>query len=82
MAELVQTGALVGGYRPATSGKTISGSSKIEKDSVYVANNELVSSLLIINAASLDEAGLIAKKCRIFEFEGDVEIRPLTETAR
>jgi hypothetical protein len=68
---------LVTGYRPAGTGKTISGKEKVEKDSVYIANKELVSSLIIIKATSLEEAGVIAKKCPIYEFDGSVEIRPL-----
>ncbi len=82
MGGLGQAGALVTGYRPSNTGKTISGVEKVEKDSVYIDNNELVSSFIIINATNLEDAGTIAKKCPIFEFGGSVEIRPLSETAR
>ena len=82
MGGLAQTGALVTGYRPTGAGKTISGIEKIEKDSVYVANGEMVSSFVIIKATSLEDASVIAKKCPIFEFGGSVEVRPLSQTAQ
>lgn len=81
MGSLGQSGVLVSGYRPTGDGKTISGAAKTVKDSVYVANGELVSSFIIIKAADMNEAGEIAAKCPIFEFDGSVEIRPLMETA-
>jgi hypothetical protein len=81
MGQLGQAGALVSGYRPAGGGKTISGAAKTVKDSVYVANNELISSFIIIKASGMDEATALANKCPIFEFDGSVEIRPLMETA-
>ncbi len=82
MGGLGQSGALVSGYRPTGDGKTISGTAKTVKDSLYVANNELVSSFIIIKATDMNEAGEIAAKCPIFEFDGSVEIRPLMETAQ
>jgi hypothetical protein len=81
MGELGKAGKLVSGFRPSNEGETISGIAKIEQKGVYVANNELVSSFIIIKAASMDEAGAIAKKCPIFDFDGSVEIRPLQNTA-
>lgn len=81
MGNLGQTGKLVSGFRPSHEGETISGTAKTMQKGVYIANNELVSSFIIIKADSMDEAGEIAKKCPIFEFDGSVEIRPLLNTA-
>jgi hypothetical protein len=81
MSNLGQSGKLVSGFRPSNQGKTITGTKKITQEGVYISNNELISSFIIINAASMDEAGEIARKCPIFEFDGSVEIRPLMEKA-
>lgn len=80
MGNLAQTGKLVSGFRPTNEGKTITGSDKITKEGVYVADNELVSSFIVVNAVSMDEASEIAKNCPIFEFNGSVEIRPIMQT--
>ena len=81
MGDLAQTGKLVSGFRPSDQGKTITGMHKTIHEGVYVSNNELVSSFIIINATSMDEAGEIAGKCPIFEFDGSVEIRPIADKA-
>ncbi|RFM32417.1 YciI family protein [Chitinophaga silvisoli] len=81
MGDLGKTGKPVSGFRPSNEGETISGTAKTVHKGVYVANNELVSSFIIIKAASMNEAGEIAKKCPIFDFDGSVEIRPLQNTA-
>ena len=80
MTNLAQSGKLVSGFRPSNEGKTISGSGKQTRDGVYIANNDLVSSVIIVKAASMDEACEIARKCPIFEFDGSIEIRPLMNT--
>jgi len=77
MNDLKKSGKLVSGVRPNTKGKTISGSEKVTNEGAYIANHELVSSFIIINASSMDEATGIAKNCPIFEFDGSVEIRPI-----
>jgi len=81
MGELGKSGKIAGGYRPGNGGETITGSAQITKPGPYVANNELVSSFIIINAKDMDEARAIAKKCPVFEFNGSVEIRPIQNTA-
>lgn len=78
MGGLGQNGQIVGGYRPAPDGKTIT--SKGIKEGAYYSNNESVSSFMIIKAASMDAAEAIAKKCPILEFDGSVEVRPLLMT--
>jgi hypothetical protein len=78
---LAQTGKLVTGYRSATGGKTIQGSSRTGKDGAYAADREVVSSIIVIRASGMDEASAIAKNCPIYEFDGSVEIRPVLNTA-
>ena len=73
---LAQSGKLVTGYRPGTEGKTISGSAKTMRDEAY-GNKEVVSSIFVIRAASLEEAADIAEKCPIYEMDGSVEVRPI-----
>ena len=81
MGNLIQSGSLVIGYRPATEGLTISGNEKALKSTPYVANGELVSSVMVIKAVDMDAAKAIADKCPVFEFGGTIEVRPLMETA-
>ncbi len=81
MGNLAQSGDLVAGYRPAGDGLTISGTGKTLTSNIYVANDELVSSVLVINAADMDAAKTIADKCPVFEFGGSVEVRAVLNTA-
>lgn len=81
MGNLVQSGSLVAGYRPAGEGLTLSGTAKTLNSTPYVANSELVSSVLIINAVDMDAAKTIADKCPVFEFGGSVEVRAVMNAA-
>jgi len=81
MGNLAQSGSLVSGYRPTDQGLTISGTDKKVNPTPYVANNELVSSVMVINAVDMDAAKAIADKCPVFEFGGSVEVRAMLNTA-
>lgn len=81
MGNLAQSGDLVAGYRPTNEGATISGKEKSIKPIPYVANDDLVSSVLIIKAESLEAAKLVANKCPVFEFGGSVEVRAMMNVA-
>ncbi|MFB9841558.1 YciI family protein [Mucilaginibacter ginsenosidivorans] len=81
MGELGKSGKLASGYRPASNGLTISGTGKSLKSEPYVADGDQVSSILVINAESMDAAKAIADKCPVFEFGGSVEVRPVMNTA-
>ncbi|MBV8253400.1 MAG: hypothetical protein JO154_12400 [Chitinophaga sp.] len=81
MGNLGKSGKLVSGFRPSNEGETISGTAKTSQKGPYVANNELISSFIIIKASSMEEAGEIAKKCPIFDFDGSVEVRPMMNMA-
>ena len=81
MGNLIQSGSLVAGYRPANEGLTMSGGKKDLKPIPYVANDELVSSVLIVNAVDMDAAKAIADKCPVFEFGGSVEVRSVMNIA-
>lgn len=81
MGNLAQSGDLVAGYRPAGEGLTLSGSTKVLNPIPYVANGELVSSVMIIKAVDMDSAKAIADKCPVFEFGGSVEVRSIMDLA-
>ncbi len=81
MGDLAKNGKISAGYRPTAEGLTIEGRTKTIKPTAYMANGEMISSFLIINAADLDEAKQIAAKCPVFELEGNVEIRSVQNTA-
>jgi len=81
MGNLAQSGDLVAGYRPTNEGATISGKDKSTKPIPYVANDDLVTSVLIIKAENIDAAKTIANRCPVFEFGGSVEIRSMMNVA-
>lgn len=81
MGNLAQSGTLVSGFRPAGDGLTISGTDKSVQSTPYIADGQLVSSILLIKSESLDAAKAIADKCPVFEFGGSVEVRPLMNAA-
>jgi hypothetical protein len=61
------------------TGKTVRGRDKVVTDGPYAESKDLVSGTLIVEAASLAEAAEIARDCPILEFDGSVEVRPVTE---
>jgi hypothetical protein len=81
MGNLAQSGDLVAGYRPAGEGLTLTGSTKVLNPTPYMANGELVSSVLVIKAVNMDAAKAIADKCPVFEFGGSVEVRSIMDLA-
>ncbi|HMH31538.1 MAG TPA: YciI family protein [Puia sp.] len=80
IGELARSGKLVTGLRPAADGRTISGSARTLNNAAYSKNGEEVSSIFVIKAANMDEASSIAQKCPIYEMDGSVEIRSITNT--
>src|SRR3982751_3384861 len=60
MGTLTQSGDLAAGYRPANDGLTIKGTGKAVTSTPYMADGELVSSVLIIKAVDMDAAKAIA----------------------
>ena len=81
MVNLGKSGTLVAAYRPSNEGLTMSGTGKALKTTAYVADNELVSSVLIIKAVDMDVAKDISGKCPVFEFGGSVEVRSVMNAA-
>jgi hypothetical protein len=61
------------------SGVTVRGRGRIVTDGPYAESKDLVSGIVVVEAASLDEAGQLAHGCPIFELDGSVEVRPVLE---
>ena len=59
------------------SGKTVRGRDKMVTDGPYAESKDLVSGIVVVEAASLDEAAGWARDCPILELGGSVEVRPL-----
>ena len=74
IGQLAQSGKLVTSYRPGAEGKTITGTSKTAREGAY-GDKEVVSSIFVIKADSMEQAEEIAKKCPIYEMDGSVEVR-------
>ena len=80
---MVDSGKLAGAHQlshPPT-GKTVRGREKIVTDGPYAETKDLVSGILIVEAASAEEAAELARGCPILEHEsGSVEVRPVMQT--
>lgn len=75
---LAQKGILVGGDPLQTTGKQVSGKSKVVTDGPLTVAKETVDGYLIVNAKDLNEAVEIAKGCPLLTKEnGKVEVRPI-----
>ena len=76
---LLDAGRQVGAHaleHPA-SGKTLRGRERDVTDGPYAESKDLVSGVVIVEAASLEEATEFARGCPIFEYDGSVEVRPV-----
>ncbi|HWL87719.1 MAG TPA: YciI family protein [Polyangiaceae bacterium] len=63
-------------------GKIVRGAERIITDGPFAESKDLVTGSLTIEAASLDEAAVLARDCPIYEFDGFVEVRPILELER
>ena len=57
------------------AGKTVRGREKVVTDGPYAESKDLVSGVVVVDAASLDEATELARGCPILDFDGSVEVR-------
>jgi hypothetical protein len=64
------------------TGKTVRGREKLVTDGPYAESKDLVSGILVVEAASLDEAAELARGCPILELDGSVEVRPVLDVRR
>jgi len=64
------------------TGKTLRGRDRVVTDGPYAESKDLVSGIVVVEAASLDEAAELARGCPIFERDGSVEVRPVLEHPR
>jgi hypothetical protein len=58
------------------TGKTVRGREKVVTDGPYAESKDLVSGIIVVEAASLEEAAELARGCPILDFDGSVEVRP------
>jgi hypothetical protein len=59
------------------TGRTLRGRDRIVTDGPYAEAKDLVSGIVVVEAASLEEASELARGCPIFEHDGSVEVRPV-----
>jgi hypothetical protein len=57
------------------AGKTVRGREKVVTDGPYAESKDLVSGILVVDAATLDEAADLARGCPILDHDGSVEVR-------
>ena len=58
-------------------GRAVRGHERVVTDGPYAESKDLVTGAMIIDAASLDDAVEVARRCPTFEFGGSVEVRPV-----
>jgi hypothetical protein len=63
------------GHPPA--GKSVRGRDHVVTDGPYAESKDLVTGVLVVEAASLDEATELAHGCPILEHDGSVEVRSM-----
>jgi hypothetical protein len=79
MKELGAQGHLVNpGHPLEQTGKVVSGVQRIVTDGPF-AEKDLVGGFTIVKADDIDHAVELSKGCPIFEYKGDVEVRPIMQ---
>jgi hypothetical protein len=77
---MMAEGKLAGAHQlshPPT-GKTVRGKQRVVTDGPFAESKDLVSGIIIVEAASAEEAAELARGCPILEHEsGSVEVRPV-----
>ena len=79
IGQLAQDGYHLGGDAVQKSGRTIRGKDKAVTDGPYAELKDLVTGNLVVEAENLDAAADLAGDCPIYEFDGSVEIRPISD---
>lgn len=77
MEDLTRKGHLQGGQPLAASGKMIVNGGRTVTDGPFAEGPEMVSGYLVIRAADINEVVSLSKTCPVFEFNGNIEIRPV-----
>jgi hypothetical protein len=77
--ELARQGRRNVGTALDNRGKVVGGHDRIVTDGPYVESKDLVTGVMVIEAASLDDAVEAALQCPTYEFGGSVEVRPVQD---
>jgi hypothetical protein len=77
--ELAREGRRNVGTPLANGGNAVRGHERIVTDGPYAESKDLVTGAMIIEAASLDDAVAVARRCPTYEFDGSVEVRPVQD---
>ena len=79
IGKLAKDGHHLGGDAVQTGGRTIRGKQKVVSDGPYAELKDLVTGNLVVEAGNLDAAVELATGCPIYEFDGSVEVRAVSE---
>lgn len=79
MGDLTAKGHLQAGQPLDATGKVISDKGRTVTDGPFAEGPEMVSGYLIIRVADINAAVELSKTCPVFEFNGNIEIRPIQE---
>jgi hypothetical protein len=77
--ELAREGRRNVGTPLGNEGKAVRGAERMVTDGPYAESKDLVTGAMIIEAASLDDALDVARRCPTYEFGGSVEVRPVQD---
>lgn len=74
---LARPGSTAAALTHPPTGKVLQGRERVVTDGPYAESKDLVSGIVVVEAADLDAASELARGCPIFEFDGSVEVRPV-----
>jgi hypothetical protein len=77
--ELARQGRRNVGTALDNGGKAVGGHERVVTDGPYAESKDLVTGAMIIDAASLEDAVEVARRCPTYEFDGSVEVRPVQD---
>jgi hypothetical protein len=77
--ELARQGRRNVGTALHNGGKSVAGHERIVTDGPYAESKDLITGSMIIEAASLEDAVEVARRCPTYEFGGSVEVRPVQD---
>jgi hypothetical protein len=77
--ELARQGRRNVGTALDNGGKAVGGHERVVTDGPYAESKDLVTGAMVIDAASLEDAVEVARRCPTYEFGGSVEVRPVQD---
>lgn len=79
VGRLIAAGKARPGVALTREGATVSGNKRVALDGPYAESKEAIGGTLILDVATIEEAIAIAQACPSLRYNGDIEIRPISD---